>query len=94
MEQKGAQINISALIDFNKTLEKFSSQMKDAAGVMKSSIDRLGNEWKDDKYTEFKNEFDNHLKKLQPLAEELKKYKDHSENHWIPIIEKFLNNKM
>jgi hypothetical protein len=94
MSNKGAQINIPALLDFNKTLVKFSDKLKESYDVMNRSIERLGNDWKDDKYTEFKNEFNMHFKKLEPLAEELKRCKEHSETKWIPVIEKFLANNV
>jgi hypothetical protein len=35
-----------------------------------------------------------HFKKLEPLAEELKRCKEHSETKWIPVIEKFLANNV
>jgi hypothetical protein len=90
----GAQINIKALMEFNQTLSNFSAKLQDCFTNMDNSINRLGNDWKDDKYTEFKNEFSTHVKKLQPLSEELKRYKEHSEKHWIPVIERFLNNRV
>jgi uncharacterized protein YukE len=94
MSNNGAQINIKALMEFNKTLANFSNKLKESHDVMNRSIDQLGNVWQDDKYTEFKNEFNMHFKKLQPLADELKKCKEHSEKNWIPVIEKFLSNRV
>jgi hypothetical protein len=90
----GAQINIKALMEFNVTLKKFSDKLDDESAKMDISLKKLGETWKDDKYNEFVSEFSVHVKKLKPLSEELKKYKDHSEKHWIPVIEKFLNNKV
>jgi hypothetical protein len=90
----GAQINIKALMEFNVTLKKFSSKLKDESAKMEISLKNLGNNWKDDKYNEFVSEFSVHVKKLQPLSEELNRYREHSEKHWIPVIEKFLNNKV
>jgi uncharacterized protein YukE len=57
---------------------------------MDNAIKTLGNDWKDDKYSEFQAEFNQHSKKLQPLSDELKRVKKHSEEHWIPLIQEFL----
>jgi hypothetical protein len=89
----GAQINLPALIVFNKSLISFHGKLNECFIEMDQSIKRLGSEWKDDKYTEFKSEFSQHVEKLKPLADELKRYKDHSETYWIPLIEQYLKNR-
>ncbi|MCE2711731.1 MAG: hypothetical protein LW688_04230 [Cryomorphaceae bacterium] len=88
------QINIKALIEFNQSLLNFSAKLRDCESNMNNSLKRLGEDWDDDKCEEFKRDFSVHIKKLQPLAEELKRYKEHSEKHWIPVIERFLNNSV
>jgi hypothetical protein len=87
------QINIKALVEFNKALVAFSSKLNESFSEMDQSLKRLGENWKDEKYIEFKNEFSEHVKKLKPLSDDLKRYRDHSEKHWIPIIQKFLNTR-
>lgn len=93
MSNQGAQINIKALIEFNDDLALFQKKLNDCKQEMESSISRLGSEWKDDKYLEFKAEFSKHVKKLEPLSQALMSYKKHSEEYWIPIIEKILKKK-
>jgi uncharacterized protein YukE len=94
MSNQGAQINIKALIEFNQNLVTFQKKLNDCKQEMDNSITRLGSEWKDDKYLEFKSEFSKHVKKLEPLSQALISYKKHSEEYWIPIIEKFLNKRV
>jgi len=94
MSNQGAEINIKALIEFNIHLDSFNKKLIDCLREMESSVNRLGTEWKDDKYPEFKSEFTKHVKKLEPLSQALLGYKKHSEQHWIPIIEEYLNKKV
>jgi uncharacterized protein YukE len=89
----GAQINVRALVEFNKALFSFHGKLNECFSEMDRSIQRLGSDWKDDKYAEFKGEFSQHVQKLKPLADELNRYKDHTETHWIPLIDKFLKNR-
>jgi len=91
---KGAEINIIALCDFNDSLESFESKLKESLSEMKKSISVLEKDWKDEKFTEFKGPFEGHLQKLDPLANELRRFKEHSEKNWIPIIEKYFRSKM
>jgi hypothetical protein len=94
MSNQGAQINIKALIEFNSHLVSFHRKLNDCMREMDSSIARLGSEWKDDKYLEFKSEFSKHVKKLDPLSQALMSYKKHSEEHWIPVIEEYLKKRI
>jgi hypothetical protein len=91
---KGAEINIRALCEFNVGLESFESKLRDSLMEMKKSISVLEKDWKDEKFTEFKVPFEGHAKKLDPLANELKRYKEYSEKEWMPIIERYFNQKM
>lgn len=80
--------------EFTKTLKAFSKELETSFQSMDSAIKKCGNEWKDDKYEEFKNEFGKHLDKLKPLSEELDRVQNHANNVWIPIIEQYLKNKV
>jgi hypothetical protein len=87
----GASINLKAVLEFGRTLDNFKGKLEECFTSMEQAINRLGNDWKDDKYNEFKSEFSQHVNKLKPLAEVLKKYKDHNEKNLIPVIQKYLN---
>ena len=86
----GAQINIMALAKFNVSLTAFSSKLRESLSEMERSINTLERDWKDEKFKEFKVGLTGHVKRLQPLADELKRYKEHSDKVWIPIIEEYL----
>jgi hypothetical protein len=90
----GAQINVRALVEFNNSLKEYESKLMECFTEMDRAIQRLGNDWKDDKYTEFKSEFSQHVEKLKPLSAEMRRYKEHAENYWIPKIEQFLKNNV
>jgi uncharacterized protein YukE len=80
--------------EFTKTLKAFSKELDTSFQSMDSAIKKCGNEWKDDKYEEFKSEFGKHLDKLKPLSEELIRVKNHAENVWMPIIDLYLKNRV
>jgi hypothetical protein len=88
----GAQINIKALAEFNRNLNLFSLKLEDSLSQMEQSIKSLEKYWKDEKCQEFKVSISGHVKKLKPLSDELKRYKEHSEKEWIPFINKYLDN--
>ncbi len=90
----GAQINIKALAEFNRSLIAFSSKLRESLSEMERSINTLERDWKDEKFKEFKVGLTGHVKRLQPLADELKRYKEHSEKEWIPRIEEYLKNNV
>jgi hypothetical protein len=90
----GAQINIKALAEFNRSLILFASKLSDSMSQMEQSINSLEQQWKDEKFKEFKVSMSGHVKKLQPLSDELKRYKEHSEKEWIPLIEQYLKNNI
>ncbi len=90
----GAQINIKALAEFNRSLILFSSKLSESMSQMEQSINTLEQYWKDEKFKEFKVSMSGHVKKLQPLSDELKRYKEHSEKEWIPLIEQYLKNNI
>lgn len=90
----GAQINIKALAEFNRSLILFSSKLSESMSQMEQSINNLEQYWKDEKFKEFKVGMSGHVKKLQPLSDELKRYKEHSEKEWIPLIEQYLKNNI
>jgi type II secretory pathway component PulF len=90
----GAQINIKALAEFNRSLILFASKLSDSMSQMEQSINTLEQQSKDEKFKEFKVSMSGHVKKLQPLSDELKRYKEHSEKEWIPLIEQYLKNNI
>ena len=68
----------------------FSSKLRESLSEMERSINTLERDWKDEKFKEFKVGLTGHVKRLQPLADELKRYKEHSDKEWIPRIEEYL----
>ena len=84
------QINVKALVEFNISLLAFNAKLNDSLSEIKSSITILERSWHDEKFNEFKVSFLSHAKDLEPLAHELKRYKEHSEKVWIPIITQYL----
>ena len=86
----GAQINIKALAEFNISLKSFSLKLSESLSEMERSINTLERDWKDEKFKEFKVGLTGHVKRLQPLADELKRYKEHSEKEWEPVIKAYL----
>ena len=89
----GAHVNLHELIEFNKDLEKFSKTLETLFDEVQRSVRELEQGWKDRKLDEFKADFNNYTKKLDPLAKELRSYADFSEKNWIPFIEKHLQMK-
>jgi predicted nucleic acid-binding Zn-ribbon protein len=80
--------------EFTKTLKAFSKELETSKQSMDSAIKKCGNEWKDDKYEEFKSEFGKHIDKLKPLSEELIRVQKHADNVWMPIIDDYLKNRV
>lgn len=87
-------IPIRDVYEFTKTLKAFSKELETSFQSMDSAIKKCGNEWKDDKYEEFKSEFGKHLDKLKPLSEELTRVQNHADNVWTPIIVDYIKNKV
>jgi uncharacterized protein YukE len=85
---------VREVYEFTKTLKAFSKELETSFQNMDSAIKKCGNEWKDDKYEEFKNEFGKHVEKLKPLSEELIRVQKHADNVWTPIIDDYLKNRV
>ena len=88
--KEGVHVNLNDLIEFNKDLVKFKNASTGFLTKINSSVNTAERDWQDEKFVEFKAEFDKYTKILLPLAEELESYKKFSEEHWIPLIKEYL----
>lgn len=89
----GAHVNLEELIEFNKDLLNFSRTLESLFDGVEKAVRELEQGWQDVKLEEFKEDFNKYTKKLEPLAQEIKSYSKHSEQHWIPLIKKHLDMK-
>jgi uncharacterized protein YukE len=89
-----AEFNIPATLVFIDKLKSFSQCLSSSKNEIEGSLKQLGIGWKDEKYTEFKEEFERHFKDLEELSEALKAYENHVEKDLLPSMEAFLGNKL
>lgn len=89
----GAHISLPAIIEFNKDLVKFKGELENFLQNINLSVAELAKSHQDEKFEEFKIEFEKYSKLLKPLADELGNYKEFAEKNWIPKIEEYLKTK-
>lgn len=92
--EKGAVVNLSALLKFNEDLIHFKYALDGYFDNITSSLRELEQGWQDEKLEEFKIVFNQYAEILKPLGEELEHSKKHMEEYWIPIIQKYLDKKV
>ena len=89
-----AEFNIPATLSFIDKLKSFSHCLSTSKMEIEGSLKQLGIGWKDEKYTEFKEEFERHFKDLDELSEAIKAYEIYVEKDLLPSMEAFLSNKI